>query len=152
MFFPSGHVLLYIGDGYVVDCRGGKYGTSTGLEAFEVAGGTLTYSVATSNCSNDPDLVTYRRAAGASYAGQTYTGLVVTETIPERTALVEGSISNGGVYENGVITWTLDLAAGEKVERRTSHTPIWSPAASCSKRSAAKASIMSAYIWERASC
>ena len=44
---------------------------------------------------------------------------VVTDTIPQGAAYVEGSASHDGVFdgENGVITWNLeDLAAGETVE------------------------------------
>jgi len=39
--------------------------------------------------------------------------VTITDTIPEHTAYVEGSADNGGVYADGVITWKLQLAAGE---------------------------------------
>ena len=76
-------------------------------------GGKLAYSIAISNKSNDPDFLTYCKRQEENYTGVNYTGLVVTETIPEGTKVVDGSISHNGVLENGVITWTLDIAAGE---------------------------------------
>ena len=39
-----------------------------------------------------------------------------TDTIPEGTELVEDSISNGGVYENGKITWKNAVEANETIE------------------------------------
>ena len=39
------------------------------------------------------------------------------ERIPENTTYVEGSASDGGVHNNGVITWTKEkVAAGETFE------------------------------------
>ncbi len=41
--------------------------------------------------------------------------ITITDAIPEYTAYVEGSADNNGVYADGFITWTLDVAAGESV-------------------------------------
>ena len=210
----TGHAFLYVGNGYVMDCWGGKYDTSTGVESFEENGsvhvlhtienlylngkdpvtnsyhiddrtgknwfvvfrpldafveeasetdkgedvinlsdaiedaakldaaasrlaypameidrtvditpygaistnGVLTYNVAVSNKSNDPQYLTYCQSENQDYAGESYTDLVVTETIPEGTELVEGSITNNGTYADGVITWTVDITAGQTVD------------------------------------
>lgn len=211
----TGHAFIYVGNGYVMDCWGGKYDESTGVEKFEANGsvhvlhtvedlylegddpiansgyeikddsdknwftvfrpldafietqsetdmgqdiidmvsmttnadklaavatrseypgleinrtvnmtpyGTvttgdkLTYNVAITNCTTDPDWLTYWQRENADYAGVGYTDLVVKETVPEGTALVEGSITEGGVYADGVITWTVDIAAGEHID------------------------------------
>ena len=210
----TGHAFLYVGNGYVMDCWGGKYDTSTGVESFEENGsvhvlhtienlylngkdpvtnsyhiddrtgknwfvvfrpldafveeasetdkgedvinlsdaiedaakldaaasrlaypameidrtvditpygaistnGVLTYNVAVSNKSNDPQYLTYCQSENQDYAGESYTDLVVTETIPEGTELVEGSITNNGTYADGVITWTVDITAGQSVD------------------------------------
>lgn len=39
VILPQGHAMLYIGNGYVVDCWGGKYSKTTGQEFFESEGG-----------------------------------------------------------------------------------------------------------------
>lgn len=213
VILPEGHAMLYIGGGYVVDCWGGKYDRTTGLEVFETngavhylhsledlylngtdpvtqaywltenstknwfvvfrpldfflntedgdtnlsndvlnsteaaltdsvksrlsypgmeidrtadvapyrtvaTGDTLTYSVAISNCSNDADYLTYHRAFDASYSGQSYSGLAVTETVPAGTVLNPDTISHDGVYNSAAntITWNLNIAAGATVE------------------------------------
>ena len=41
--------------------------------------------------------------------------VVITDNIPEHTTYVEGSVDNGGVYENRTITWTLEVEAGDTV-------------------------------------
>ena len=41
--------------------------------------------------------------------------VVITDTIPEYTTYVDGSSDNNGVYEDGVITWNLEVAAGAEV-------------------------------------
>ena len=41
--------------------------------------------------------------------------VTITDTIPDHTAYVEGSADNGGVYADGVITWTLEIEAGAEV-------------------------------------
>lgn len=41
--------------------------------------------------------------------------VVITDTIPDHTTYVNGSADNGGVYENGAITWTLEVEALETV-------------------------------------
>lgn len=82
-----------------------------------VKDGQLTYSVKISNKSNNASYCTYQSAVrGENYAGEGYTGLVVTETIPAGTVLVADSITAGGQYSNGTITWTVDVAAGATVE------------------------------------
>lgn len=42
--------------------------------------------------------------------------VVIEDKIPEFTSYVEGSADNGGVYKDGVITWTKTVAAGETFE------------------------------------
>ena len=39
--------------------------------------------------------------------------VTITDSIPQYTTYVDGSADNGGVYNNGVITWTKDVAAEE---------------------------------------
>ena len=39
--------------------------------------------------------------------------MTITDTIPQHTAYVHGSVDNGGVFADGKLTWTLNLAAGE---------------------------------------
>lgn len=51
--------------------------------------------------------VTYRNTAEEDVT------LTVTDKIPEYTTYVEGSADNGGVYEDGVLTWKLVVAANE---------------------------------------
>lgn len=203
---PDGHAMLYIGDGYVLDCAGKKYDMNTGLDAYEtngavsklrtvmgcyvdgseqsggwafptkgnaetptfavlrpldaicvddgdgdlgndkaidatsipaatrtrmqypgmdirhhadigsigsaVSGGNVTYSVDLFNKTTDSKYLTYRRYTESGYTGQDYKGIKVTEVIPEGTELVAGSITEGGVYADGKITWTVDVAAG----------------------------------------
>ena len=42
---------------------------------------------------------------------------MIKDAIPEHTTYVDGSADNGGVHENGVITWTKDsVANGDKFE------------------------------------
>ncbi len=191
ILLPYGHAMLYVGNGYVLDCWGSKYNNVNGVESFEDQGGvsvlhtvegvfldgtdpvtksgyqlkegtslnyfavirplnmdrdftvteaaasrveypameidrtvsitpygtaytgqTLTYTVAISNETTNASYLTFRQAENAAYAGENYQDLVVTEKIPAGTTLVEGSISNGGEYRDGVITWNIDIAAG----------------------------------------
>ena len=79
-------------------------------------GNVLTYNVKVSNLSDDANYILYRRGRVKGYAGEGYTDLVITETVPEGTELVEGSITGGGVCKDGVITWTVDIEAGSSVE------------------------------------
>jgi len=41
--------------------------------------------------------------------------VTITDTIPQHTTYVDGSADNAGVYANGEITWTLEVAAGAEV-------------------------------------
>ena len=75
-------------------------------------GGVLTYNIKVSNFSNEENYVLYRRAKVKGYEGEHYKSLVITETIPRGTELLESSITGGGVYKDGVITWTVDIDAG----------------------------------------
>ena len=70
-------------------------------------GENLTYSVKVSNMSNE---ARYAQYYGAE-ANKAYSGLVVTEKVPEGTEFV--SATNGGTLKDGVITWKIDVAAGE---------------------------------------
>ena len=81
-----------------------------------VSGGTLTYSVKISNMSDTADYCTWRGAYyGSEYSGEDYSGLAVTETVPDGTELVAGSVSSGGAASGGVISWTLDIPKGQSV-------------------------------------
>ena len=60
-------------------------------------GDTLGYAITYKNTSKEKATVT------------------ITDTIPQGTAYVDGSADHGGVYNNGVITWTLDVEAGASV-------------------------------------
>ncbi len=51
------------------------------------------------------DVLTYT-VSYKNYSGKK-ADITITDVIPEFTAYVEGSADNNGVYENGVITWTL---------------------------------------------
>lgn len=201
---PDGHAMLYIGNGYMLDCAGGKYDLATGGDAREgsgaannfrtvedcfvtgkqfsggwifpeegenkkptfvilrpldaivtddgdgnpandkaidavsipettrtrmqypcmdirhsadigslgtaVAGGNVTYKVDIYNKTNDPEFLTFNRLTNAEYTGEDYKGVTVTEVIPEGTEFV--SANEGGVYADGKVTWTVDVAAG----------------------------------------
>ncbi|MCK6154754.1 DUF11 domain-containing protein [Parvimonas micra] len=55
--------------------------------------------------------VTYKNTTGKEQKVE------IKDTIPEHTTYVEGSASDGGVYKDGVITWTKEkVAAGETFE------------------------------------
>ena len=207
ILLPKGHALLYIGNGYVMDCGGGKYDMKTGVDMVESTGAvrylhkiedlflsdksaygatyymnpeklpkdyfcilrplnalgvddgdgnpandvvkssiqslpdstesrlkyqgmeinrtvdispygstftgdTLTYNVAISNLSNNVNYKTWKQYENPAYNGIEYKDLVVTEKIPAGTTYVEGSATEGGTYANGVITWKLNIAAG----------------------------------------
>ena len=79
-------------------------------------GEELTYNIEISNNTNDHNYLFYMNEVNPEYQGQKYEGLVVTETIPSGTKLVDNSITNNGIYENGKIKWTVDLNAGEKID------------------------------------
>lgn len=202
---PAGHAMLYMGDGLVTDCWGGKYSMSTGADTYEakgavsvvhtvedcylegddpitatsyvlqesgeqkleyfiilrplnaivehdgdqdpgndkalagtsitpatrsrmkysgmeidrtvnitpfgtaVEGETLTYTVKVSNKSNSSGYLRLMKQSSD------YKGVTVTEQVPAGTEFV--SASEGGKEENGKITWTVDVAAGETKEQ-----------------------------------
>lgn len=76
-------------------------------------GDTLSYNVAVSNKSNHISYLTWKQAEDKNFKGIEYKGLVVTEKIPAGTEFVEGSITENGTFKDGVITWTVNMAAGE---------------------------------------
>ena len=51
--------------------------------------------------------ITYTNADGAKAK------VTITDTIPQYTTYVEGSVDEGGTVSNGVITWVFDLEAGQ---------------------------------------
>lgn len=207
ILLPKGHALMYIGNGYVMDCGGGKYDMKTGVDMVEATGAvrylhkieelfltdksaygasyfmnpekpakdyfcilrplnalvvddgdgnpandvvkssiqalpdatesrlkfegmeinrtvditpygstftgdTLTYNVGITNFSNQRNYMTWKQYENPSYKGIEYKDLVVTEKIPAGTTYVEGSATEGGIYKDGVITWTLNIPAG----------------------------------------
>ena len=78
-----------------------------------VSGDTLTYTISIRNATTSYNYLKYSRIADPAYAGKPYTALPVTELIPAGTELVEGSVTEGGVYKDGRITWSLDIPAGD---------------------------------------
>ena len=78
----------------------GPYGTA-------VKGDTITYTVEIRNQSNNEKFVTTREEG---YAGQDYVGVPIVETIPENVELVS---AEGATLIDGVLYWSLDVAAGE---------------------------------------
>lgn len=198
----TGHAMLYMGNGYIVDCAGKKYDVSTGEDRFEAdgalnglhdlvetmvkseghlghygidgkngnrisilrpsdylcvddgdgdpandivadpayrlpaetatreqfdgleirrtssahdyqaveQGGTITYSVQLSNCSDNADYVTFRQRADAGYQGAAFADITVTETVPAGTELIA---ADGAEQKDGKLFWTVSLAPGE---------------------------------------
>ena len=75
--------------------------------------GQLTYTITITNNSGDEKYIT-SYGKESNYAGQTYTGLVVKETVPANTTYV--SNVGGGTHADGSITWNLaDIPAGSSV-------------------------------------
>ena len=63
---------------------------------------------------NPGDTVTYFLTVSASGGseGSVAEDITVTDKIPEGLKLVEGSITNGGANNDGIITWTVDVENG----------------------------------------
>ena len=59
-------------------------------------GQELTYSITYTNTTGEEQDVT------------------ITDSIPKYTTYVQGSADNGGVYDNGTITWTKDKVAADE--------------------------------------
>lgn len=53
--------------------------------------------------------ITYKNTSGETAA------VTITDTIPQHTTYVDGSADNGGTYNNGVVTWTKDVAANAAI-------------------------------------
>ena len=82
-----------------------------------VKGENLTYTIEISNKTN---LEHYQTWKGEN-ALQDYENLVVTEKIPEGCEYVQGSATNNGKYENGIITWNIEkIVPGATVELKYS--------------------------------
>ena len=194
MFVDDFHTVMYIGDGYFLDCYGLKLDRETGVDEIEKRGvrhlltvdyvvsqvsisrlaimrpldgrttdydgnpgndivnieipektksrmeypaieidrtvditpyGTvsqgeeMTYSVKITNNSTDTVFqewyIRYCKRQGIEFQSQVkYENLKVTETVPDGTELVQGSISGDGTYDakTGKITWTIDIDGG----------------------------------------
>lgn len=194
MFVDDLHTVMYIGDGYFLDCYGSKFDRETGVDEIEKRGvrhlltveyvvsqvsisrlaimrpldgrttdydgnpgndvvnieipettksrmeypaieidrtvditpyGTvskgeeMTYSVKITNNSTDTVFqewyIRYCKRQDIKFQSQVkYEDLTVTETVPEGTELVPGSIVGGGNYDSktGKITWTIDIEGG----------------------------------------
>lgn len=80
-----------------------------------VTGQTLTYQIMITNNTNEERYLLWRQASDPSYAGEAYSKLPVTEHPPVGTRLLESTISHNGTYENGCISWSVDLAAGQSI-------------------------------------
>ena len=76
-----------------------------------VSGGNVTYKVDIYNKTTDSKYLQYRQYAEASYAGQDYKGIAVSEPIPAGTEFV--SATEGGKLVDGKVVWTVDVAAGQ---------------------------------------
>ena len=79
-----------------------------------VSGQELTYSVKITNRTNDEKFIQYMTYGGAHYQPVDYKGLTVTETVPAGTQFVSatGDVKN----DNGKLSWTVDVPAGQTVE------------------------------------
>ena len=198
----GGHAILYVGNGYIIDCAGSKYDVKTGVDKYEkkgaltglhdvietmvtmtdhlgkygmegkdahrivvlrpsnyvctddgdgnpandpvtdpnyqlpqstlareyfngleiqrtsschnyqsvATGEELVYTVQVSNHSNDEDYLTYRHRDDTAYNGEAFTGVPITETVPEGTELVS---ADGAAADGKTLRWTVDLAPGE---------------------------------------
>lgn len=75
-------------------------------------GEALTYNISIANKTSDEEYINW----SADKSSVTYKDLKVTEEIPEGAELVPDSVTGGGVYENGIITWNLsEVKPGETV-------------------------------------
>ncbi len=82
-----------------------------------VHGEDLTYTIKISNKTNDEKYSEWisRNKDGKS-AQESYKNIKVTEVIPEGTKFVVSSVTGGGKFDNGIITWNIDeIKAGETV-------------------------------------
>ena len=77
-------------------------------------GDELTYTIKISNRSNESNFRTWMRNFKKGYDGENYNGVVISEIIPAGTEFV--SASAGFTFENGKLTWNVDIAAGTSVE------------------------------------
>ncbi len=80
-----------------------------------VSGEDHTYTIEISNKTNDEKYLKWFSRNKPGKSGEvTYKDIKVTETIPEGTELVQGSITGGGTISGGVITWNLtEIKPGE---------------------------------------
>lgn len=75
--------------------------SATATPAPATAGGVVSYSVAATNASDEA-----------------VTGVTVSDRLPARTTYVAGSASDGGSFENGVLTWpAVDVPSGATIVR-----------------------------------
>ncbi len=77
-------------------------------------GGTLTYTVKVSNKSNEDNYRIWMRVKDKEYHSVNYKDVVITERIPEGTELV--SATAGYTLTDGVLSWTIDINAGQTAE------------------------------------
>lgn len=86
------------------------YGTVT-------SGENLTYTVKIKNNSDSETYNNWYALVNEGKSGKsTYKNINVTETVPVDTEIIEDSVTAGGKYENGVITWNVkEIKPGEEV-------------------------------------
>ncbi len=77
-------------------------------------GDTLSYTVKVSNKSNENNYRIWMRVEDAEYDSVDYKNVVITERIPEGTELI--SASAGYTLADGVLSWTVDIGAGESAK------------------------------------
>jgi len=77
-------------------------------------GGTLSYTVKVSNKSNESNYQIWMRVEDAEYDSVDYKNVVITERIPNGTELI--SASAGYTLADGVLSWTVNIGAGETAE------------------------------------
>lgn len=72
--------------------------TKTSIDGKNVkAGDELLYTISYKNCAKEKATV------------------VITDAISQHTTYVEGSADHSGVYKEGILTWNLDVEAGETI-------------------------------------
>ena len=76
--------------------------------------GTLTYTIKVSNKSNEDNYRTWMRVVDTEYDSVNYKNVVITERIPKGTEFV--SASAGYTLTNGILSWTMDINAGQTAE------------------------------------
>ena len=121
---PGNDIIMYNGE--IIDITDATY-SRLQYDAMEIdrtvdvtpwgaaeQNGTLTYTIKVSNNSNESNYIKWMRVREKGYLGVDYEDVLITEIIPEGTELV--SASDGYDFENGVLTWNVDIPIGSFAE------------------------------------